>query len=233
MCNEHASVVVHPHNYNPNEENFEYVVWGTYECPGRLVTAVAAFLEESLQSETDNVYLTIFASTLSGPDGRSEGETIEDYLYCHLHELKAYAAIYPVFDCFSIDQIEELLFDRFCVIMDQDIPQPKNTVEDMQALSAYIKKYFDGKCQKLVLISSADHVPRVLRDALAAFKDQPEIAGNISMRPCLSCYGPPGEVVIFETPVSSKLSPEDWSKIVGMARDPDRRAKLQLFLSSN
>ena len=182
--------------YNCTEPNWEQTVWGALpDRPGRLVKAVAVILEE-------NVDMAIISGGMGVKDGRSEAQWMKDRLYDGLEELREFT-IYPVLQEFTPGQIRGRL-DKVLVLEEK----AKNTAENMKNTGIMFE---EAGVEKVIIVTSPDHAPRGLRDALQFWgKDFPRLATNCYVTSSVTFYSlrtPEDEeiakmenVVIFEPP---------------------------------
>lgn len=170
------------HGYDANEQNRDYVVWGVPpDKPGRIPTAVAAALEEDAEC------LVIFGSSVEKKTDAgmvwSSGRWMEELLRDRWEELKAFSVL-PVFQSFSQKQISNELDRMFRLIEEPD--KPKNTMEELQAMARLLHEKHTG-IQKLICVSSRDHISRIIRDAHIVFEGSP-LAANLSVRGSITLY---------------------------------------------
>lgn len=234
---DNCSTIVGIHTYDQKQPNHQPVMIGKrvkagdneYRyLSGRLTKALAVFLEEVEAGHDAN--LVIFMSSVVGPDGKNEAEVARELMLSSIPEMLTYSKVHPVFDFYDVVEVEELLADSLVMVDDESIVRPGNTTEFMQACEQLIDVYCGGECRKLILVSSCDHVPRVYRDAFKRFGNRLEIAGILDVQGSLYPYGPSGEVVIYETPVSSSVSSEIWNKIPGIVRNAESRSEFETFI---
>jgi 5S rRNA maturation endonuclease (ribonuclease M5) len=187
--------VVLLHGYNPNEPNWERVVWGEApNLPGRIPTAVAAALE----NRKNRTEIILFHAT------DDSGPMMRDLLVERFEDLKKFTC-FEVFRQLSIEEMREHLQINVVDLQNFGLPRPKNTWEEMLALKQVMHSPWS-----VVAVSSMDHTPRVYRDFCRAFKDEPEVLAHFSVRGALSLYGPKtsaeesvwgmGQLVILEIP---------------------------------
>ncbi len=186
--------------YNVDEPNHEHVVWG--EPPdraGRLVKGAA----EALAENADVVFIT-GCGEMNGKEGV---EIMRDRLYAGLNDLKDFK-VYPIFQHYSVISIRERL-ER---AMRLEYRRASERLQTTSRTMANIAETLLGeRIQKVILVSSPDHVCRCLRDAFIYWQEKyPSLIVNLSATPCVTFYSarkPADEeiakmenVVIFEPP---------------------------------
>ena len=175
------------HAYNANEKNWEYVVWGVPpNKPGRIPTAVAVALEE------DAEHLILFGSssgkTEQGGAWRSSGLCMNDLLFSLVDALKEFTILHAL-RMTSLDKIRAKL-SVFELIEGPE--RPANTLEELQVIARIFHER-ELKIQKLICVSSPDHMSRLFRDAQIVFKDNP-LAPHISVRGAVTLYAERDEI---------------------------------------
>lgn len=164
------------HSYNCEEPNWEHTVWGyPPDRPGRLVTAVKLIPEE-------NIDIALTCGTAGDKEGKKECWWMRDYLYQHLEELKLFT-IYPVFQQYGPGEIKEIL-DKVLVVREKDTST--TTAGEVE----YAGRFFtEAGVEKVMLLTSPDHVSRAIRDALSAWqKTYPKLAANLSIATSVTLY---------------------------------------------
>lgn|GEM_PF-2744719 len=163
------------HGYNVNEKNWEYVIWGiSPDKPGRIPVAIATALEE------DADFFLLFGSSM-GKGGKSSGKWMKNFLYKRFTDLKKFTVLCALRD-FPIDKIRRKIDATFELIEGPE--RPANTLGELQAMHRLI---IERQIQKLICVSSADHVSRIIRDAFKIFWGQP-IAAHLEVRGSLTLY---------------------------------------------
>lgn len=170
------------HGYDANEGNWERVVWGIPpDKPGRIPMAVAVALEENAE------HLVLFGSSVGKEvkDGLwwSVGRWMAYLLFTRLEGLKEFTILSALQD-FNQTEISENLVKIFRLIEEPD--RPANTMGELQAVMRLIREEYTD-IQKLVCVSSCDHVSRIIRDASIVFKGH-QIAAHLSVRGSLTLY---------------------------------------------
>jgi len=173
------------HTYNVNETNWKDVVWGVPpDRPGRIPMAIAVALEE------DAEYLILFGSSIGKVKIKereeedawiSSGAWMAELMRERFYELAKFTILealrqLPIEEVrHKIDAIYELI---------EEPERPANTFGELQAVFRIVK---ERSIQKLICVSSADHVSRIIRDAHKVFKGQP-IAGHLEVRGSSTLY---------------------------------------------
>jgi hypothetical protein len=162
--------------FNPNEINWTDVVWGHHpNWPGRIPAAINAALEEKAES------LILFGSSIGKKDGavfKSGGKLMLELLEERFDELKKFT-VFPALKKFSFYQFE-YLFE----LIEEGPVHVKNTLDEMKAIKSICE------CRgynKLVAVSSPDHVSRIMRDGLSVLSGSP-LALNFSVKPSATLY---------------------------------------------
>lgn len=198
--------IVAVHTYDPKQPNAGEVISDR--------SAKALFEVLQTISECQNVQLLYFVTKVTSEDGTNEMEVNKAYLLSHLAEIKEeYAFLYPVFDHFLTKEIENILQAVITVVDEPDIPRPGNTTEFVTAVAAYFIKHSRNYNAEVVLISSADHVPRVLNEAVKVFRPL-RLLPLLCVKPATGNYGPDGDVWVVETPITTLAPPEFLAKII-------------------
>ena len=168
------------HGYNVNEVNWEHVVWGNPPGePGRIPTAVAVTLEENAE------ILLLFGSSIGQErcgEWVSSGRWMAELLSVRFEQLKEFT-ILRALQSFSLKQINRKIKKTFKLIEEPD--RPANTVGELQAAARIIH---EQGIQKLICVSSKDHVSRIIRDALVVFEGDPLIVSHVSVRAAATLY---------------------------------------------
>jgi hypothetical protein len=168
--------VVLLHGYNVNELNWEDVVWGRYpDQPGRIPTAIAVALEE----KTNN--LILFGSSVGrdvGAGFESSGKCMVELLEKRFEELKNFTVL-SVLRNFSRSRAETLI-----ELIEEGPVKVKNTLDEMKEIKAICE--YRGY-NKLVAVSSPDHISRIMRDGLSCFAGSP-LALHFSVRASNTLY---------------------------------------------
>lgn len=210
--------------YNVNEPNWEHTVWGEPpHQPGRLVTGVANLLEE-------NIDLGVVCSSAFGKDGKSSGNWMMSHLYAKIEDLKKFL-IYPVFNKFSPVEMRETL-DEHLKLVEAPI---KNTSEEVMAAGRLFRAV---GIQKVVLVTSPDHISRTLRDAIVAWQNcYPEFSANVYGAPCVTLYSARtpedssiakvSNVVIAEPPAMKKFN---LGRMFGILGNPEALTEVDAVL---
>jgi hypothetical protein len=227
--NEISTTIIGVHTYNPNEKNWREVMLGKpLYLSGRLTKAVSVLLEET--DAGHEAELTMFMSSVTGPDGSNEAEAAAELMFSNVPEMMTYSRIHPIFDSYSVAEIEDTLSESFIMVDNADVVRPGNTTQFMLSNEQWIDLHLGGGCGKLILISSCDHVPRVYNEAIKHFRDRPEIVGALDVQASLYPYGPKSDVIIFEAPLSSQMATQYWPKLMGAIKDPQKRIQLENLL---
>jgi len=135
------------HGYNVNSPNWLTVVWGNPpDLLGRLPRGVMVAIEEKAD-------IVVFGTGASELNGKIEAAVMRDYLLEHFYNLKQFS----VFKKIDLKKIRERIKD----ISRLEI-KSKNTREEVKFALQIFKE--EG-IEKVVLVTSPDHVSRSLRDA--------------------------------------------------------------------
>jgi len=165
--------------YNVEEKNWTETVWGTPpDRPGRIPMAVAVMLEE------DADHLIIFGSSLGKEkNGKwlSSGRWMRDWLFARVDTLKQFT-ILEAFKQLSCNYTMSRIERTFELIEGPE--KPSNTFEEIQAMSRIVQ---ERRIRKLICVSSADHISRIIRDVHRVFKGRPIVA-HLEVRGSLSLY---------------------------------------------
>ena len=153
------------HGYNINEKNWEQVVWGSApNDPGRIPIAIATVMEE------DADFLFLFnSSRRKKVDGVwvSGEEQMIKLLLSRLEQLPRFA-LYGLRN-FSLKQIREKIKKTLRL---EEAPQKlKNTWDELEQVRRICERW--PSIKELYLISSSDHVSRIIRDAQVVLKGLP------------------------------------------------------------
>lgn len=179
MSKEFRTVIL-LHGYNANEQNWHHVVWGTPpDKPGRIPAAIAVTLDEG----ADNLFL--FGSSIgkefSPGQWKSSGKYMMELMYERVEELKKFTVL-RIFQNFSTQQIKEQLDSKFRLI-----ESPERLATTASEIQEMVRICQEENIQKIIFVSSPDHVSRIMRDALKAFNGSP-LALNISVRASATLY---------------------------------------------
>jgi len=213
------------HSYNCNEPNWLHAVWGyPPDNPGRLVTAVKVILEEGID-------VALICGSAGEKDGKKECWWMRDQLYQHLEEIRLFA-VYPVFYQYTIREIREVL-DRVLVVREKDTAA--NTAGEIE----YAGKFFtEAEVEKVMLVTSPDHISRALRDVLVNWQNNyPKLAANVFGVPSVTLYSERSaedaeiakmaNVVIAEPPVMKKFN---LARMFGILNNPGALAEIEAVL---
>ena len=162
------------HSYNCNESNWLHTVWGyPPDKPGRLVTAAKVMLEESID-------IALICGTAGEKEGKKECWWMRDYLYQHLESLKLFT-VYQIFQQYTVDM--KKILDRILVVREKD-------ASDTAGETEYAGRFFiEAEVEKVILLTSPDHVSRAIRDALSAWqKTYPRLAANLFITASVTLY---------------------------------------------
>lgn len=216
------------HGYNVNEKNWERVVWGIPpDRPGRIVKGVALLLEEKAD-------LLFLIGTAIGKDGKNIGEWMRDLLFLKITELPQFA-IYPVLTRFSSEEIKRKLETKLVLVPGLEV---KNTADELRLLAKIFK---EAGIKRAILVSSPDHMSRILRDAFAIWWEQglaPELAVNFICSPCITLYTevdgitPPERAKVANVVVAEprfSLVPL-FQRMFGIANNPEAVSQIEAVL---
>jgi len=214
------------HSYNVNERNWLETVWGTPpDKPGRLVRGISVFLESRAN-------LLILIGSAIGKDGKSSGEWMRDLLYQKIAELPQFS-IYPVFGRLSPSEIKTKLDRKLKLIPG---PEVRNTADELKLLAKIFK---EAKIEKIVLVSSPDHMSRILKDAFSIWQEfAPEFAANFSCSPCVTLYTdgdgktPPERAKVANVVIAEPRFPlaPYFQRMFGIANNPEALAEIDAVL---
>jgi hypothetical protein len=209
--------------YNANEPNWEYVVWGTPDKPGRLVRGVTLILEEDID-------VAVIMSSAFGKDGKSSGQLMKELLYARIEKLREFS-IYPILSEVSAEEIYTIL-ERTLRVVNEPV---RNTSEELIAAGRYFTK---AGIEKVFLVTSPDHISRTIRDAIVAWqKECPQLAANVYGAPSVSLYSLRTEkdiniakvenVIIAEPPVMQFF---DLRRMFVILKRPEALAEIDAIL---
>ena len=161
------------HGYHLDAPGWEHMVWGIPpESPGRLPKGIAVSLQEDAQ-------VIVLGTGASQRDGKKEAEHTRDYLLEHFAELEQFSLFRGIDVRSSQSRIEKIIHTE---------TQSQNTKQEIK-LAADI---FNAACvDRIVLVSSAAHLPRCLRDACSIFSEDQRFssfAQHLSASPSQSFY---------------------------------------------
>lgn len=168
------------HGYNANEKNWDYVVWGeSPDKPGRIPTAVAVALEENAE------LLVLFGSSIGKEDEsgvwKSSGKLMTELLFRRFEELGKFTILHALREI-PLKKIRRRIEVVYRLV--EELERPANTFGEMQTMARLIQ---EKGIQKLVCVSSPDHVSRIIRDTLVVFR-KTTLAVHVSVRPSVTLY---------------------------------------------
>lgn len=185
--------------FNLFSENWEETVWGRPPYfPGRLPRAVALFLEE-------NASLFVISGGATKREGKSEAWWMRERLIRGIGELGKFL-VYPSLRNFSPKEIEKILLPA--ILLEE---KAQNTMDSFRQTG----KIFSKKgIQKVIIVTSPDHISRALRDAFYCWqKTFPNLAANILGAPSMTFYSketkrkhPLEELIIIEPPLLKRTT---------------------------
>ena len=203
--------------YNPKEPNWEQVIWGTPDKPGRLVKAIAVIIEQD-------------PSIIVISGGESEAKRMKERLYQGLKQLNNFSGIYPVLQNVSSREIQRKL-DKILKLEET----ASDTIENMTGSGAI---FAQANVESVTIVTSPDHCPRAFRDARIHWgKSYPELAKNVSVTGSESLYSmrtlgdqkiaKMENVVIAEPPVMETFN---LARIFGILGSPDALSEVYSVL---
>jgi len=225
------------HGYDPNEKNWEEVVWGTPERPGRLVRAVV-----ELVSGADLLVLSTSGVCLKGTSSR-EGEILKQFLFSNIAEIDNFRDHYGFPSNLTTESIREIVKERTILIE----TNATNTYGELVAVGDFLSSIRRG-VRSVILVSSPDHLRIPTASAIWRIS-HPELARRIFFAPCESLYS--GEdastAVILEPPAVAKIpqirnvfgslndpgAMETLGRVLDNLKDPATMERIRKALPSN
>lgn len=204
------------HTYDWREPNWAHVMWGNPVEPGRIPTAVAAALE------SDAALLLVFSDFVGE---RNEGAIIRDFLFDNIRALPLFAPSLPVFRDLSP---EEILVKLESIFLLSDVVI-KNTEDEVKAVPSL---FGVEQIQKVVFVSSFDHISRVAQLAGRVWGEQAVFFPMAEFRPANTLYsGPMDKVVVFEPPAVEALGPVHPKRLLGLRGNSEALARIDNALT--
>jgi hypothetical protein len=162
--------------YNIEESNFENVVWGKPPLfPGRLVKGAAVFLEEKAD---------IFFITGCGEREKKEGvEIMRDMLFDRVDRLESFTK-FAVFQNHSYLSILKMLESAILLERRKPGERIQTTSKTMQNLRLPL---LSTGVEKIIIVSSPDHVSRCIRDA-QIFWGETKLIDHLSVTSSATMY---------------------------------------------
>jgi len=216
------------HSYNVSEKNWYSTVWGEApNKPGRLPAGVNILFE----SGADQLFLI---GSAIGKDNKSSGEWMRDLLMEKIKELPQFS-IYPVLSRFSEAEIMAELSAKLVFV---PAPEVKNTVDEIIFLDPLCYEY---KIDVPILVSSFDHMSRILRDAGAIWQEQnsnPKLAAHLLCRPAVTLYTkedgitPPHLAKMASVIIAEPRAPlvSYFKRMFGISNNPEALAEIDAVL---
>lgn len=150
MRREKVGVLIH--GYNIEKKNWREVVWGRGNLMGRLPKGALVTLEEGAE-------VIVFGTGASQTkEGKIEAEVMRDTLVEQFFRLEDFSA-------FSRIDLTERVRDRIEKISRLET-ESRNTREELQFAGEIFR---EERIEKVILVSSPDHISRCLRDAYVVF----------------------------------------------------------------
>jgi hypothetical protein len=138
--------------YNANEPNWEYVVWGDPNNPGRLPTGLKVAVEL-------NVEVIIIVSSAYGRNGKSSGELMVELWYQNIGEIHKFTIYNYILGPMSTEEIKAILDEKVMLVKEP----VTNTREELRVVVRVLKEL---GITEMIIVTSLDHIMRAMRDAI-------------------------------------------------------------------
>lgn len=206
------------HGCHLEAAGWDQVVWGyRSELMGRLPQGILTALELDAQI----VVVGSGASCRLVEDERStrygqilrEAEFTVETLRCRFHELRHFPSWQPYENAWLEDAGEH--FKRWLLGIVQTDLESQTTIEELENAGHRFQKL---GIQRVALVSSPTHLPRVVRDATNVFHSSPEFAGfrdRILAVPSQTNFAgtSPADVQVLEPPHRPDRNPEVFDSL--------------------